>query len=63
MMQLFNTGFAAITLTVTEANRQAVELYAASEFRVRYRFDAMVLDRNTSDSSASGLWSPLKMTR
>jgi ribosomal protein S18 acetylase RimI-like enzyme len=63
MMQLFNTGFAAITLTVTEANRQAVELYAASGFRVRYRFDAMVLDRNTSDNSANGFWSPLKMTR
>jgi ribosomal protein S18 acetylase RimI-like enzyme len=59
MMQLLNTGFAAITLTVTEENRQAVDLYAASGFRVRYRFDAMVFDRNVLDSSANGLWSPL----
>jgi ribosomal protein S18 acetylase RimI-like enzyme len=48
MAQLLLTGFSAITLTVTEANRQAVELYASSGFRVRYRFDAMVLDRSDS---------------
>lgn len=48
MAQLLLAGFSAITLTVTEANRQAVELYASSGFRTRYRFDAMVLDRSVS---------------
>ncbi|MBS1801452.1 MAG: GNAT family N-acetyltransferase [Acidobacteria bacterium] len=48
MAQLLLAGFSAITLTVTEANRQAVELYASSGFRVRYRFDAMVLNRGAS---------------
>lgn len=48
MAQLTLTGFSAITLTVTEANQQAVELYAASGFRVKYRFDAMVFDRGDS---------------
>lgn len=48
MAQLLLAGFSAITLTVTEANRQAVELYASSGFRVRYKFDAMVLDRSGS---------------
>ncbi|MDE1177319.1 MAG: GNAT family N-acetyltransferase [Edaphobacter sp.] len=47
MTQLDRAGFAAITLTVTESNRPAVTLYEASGFHVRYRFDAMVLDRST----------------
>ena len=63
MMQLFDTGFSAITLTVTEANRQAVDLYAASGFRVRYRFDAMVLDRGAAEAGSDIAWSPLKPIR
>jgi ribosomal protein S18 acetylase RimI-like enzyme len=42
---LTHSGFAAITLTVTEANHQAVKLYKDSGFFVRHRFDAMVLDK------------------
>jgi ribosomal protein S18 acetylase RimI-like enzyme len=38
------SGFAAITLTVTEANQQAVKLYQELGFFTRHRFDAMVLD-------------------
>jgi ribosomal protein S18 acetylase RimI-like enzyme len=37
-------GFAAITLTVTEENRQAVRLYERFGFSLRHRFDAMALD-------------------
>jgi ribosomal protein S18 acetylase RimI-like enzyme len=43
---LTREGFGAITLTVTEANRQAVKLYQDSGFFTRHRFDAMVLDRS-----------------
>jgi ribosomal protein S18 acetylase RimI-like enzyme len=43
---LTRSGFAAITLTVTEANHQAVKLYGDSGFFVRHRFDAMVLDKS-----------------
>jgi ribosomal protein S18 acetylase RimI-like enzyme len=39
-------GFAAITLTVTEANRQAVRLYEDHGFFTRHRFDAMVMDKS-----------------
>jgi ribosomal protein S18 acetylase RimI-like enzyme len=42
---LAQSGFAAITLTVTEANHQAVKLYQDSGFATRHRFDAMVLDK------------------
>jgi ribosomal protein S18 acetylase RimI-like enzyme len=42
---LASSGFAAITLTVTEANYQAVKLYQDSGFFTRHRFDAMVLNR------------------
>jgi ribosomal protein S18 acetylase RimI-like enzyme len=42
---LTRSRFAAITLTVTEANHQAVKLYQDSGFFVRHRFDAMVLDK------------------
>jgi len=41
---LLRAGFAAITLTVTEANVEAVELYRSLGFARRHRFDAMVLD-------------------
>jgi ribosomal protein S18 acetylase RimI-like enzyme len=37
-------GFAAISLTVTEANEPAVKLYEGFGFTLRHRFDAMVLD-------------------
>ena len=43
---LTQSGFAAITLTVTEANHQAVKLYQDSGFFIRHRFDAMVLDKS-----------------
>jgi ribosomal protein S18 acetylase RimI-like enzyme len=43
---LTRSRFAAITLTVTEANHQAVKLYRDSGFFVRHRFDAMVLDKS-----------------
>jgi ribosomal protein S18 acetylase RimI-like enzyme len=48
---LTRTGFAAITLTVTEANHQAVKLYQDLGFFIRHRFDAMVLDKNPNDIS------------
>jgi ribosomal protein S18 acetylase RimI-like enzyme len=41
---LLAAGFEAITLTVTEANDQAVRLYERSGFLLRHRFDAMALD-------------------
>jgi ribosomal protein S18 acetylase RimI-like enzyme len=43
---LTHSRFAAITLTVTEANHQAVKLYQDSGFFTRHRFDAMVLDKS-----------------
>jgi ribosomal protein S18 acetylase RimI-like enzyme len=42
---LTRSRFAAITLTVTEANHQAVRLYQDLGFFIRHRFDAMVLDK------------------
>jgi ribosomal protein S18 acetylase RimI-like enzyme len=42
---LTRSRFAAITLTVTEANHQAVKLYKDSGYFVRHRFEAMVLDK------------------
>jgi ribosomal protein S18 acetylase RimI-like enzyme len=50
MDHLARSGFAAITLTVTEANHQAVKLYQDSGFFIRHRFDAMVLDKAESPS-------------
>jgi len=47
MQSLSRAGTAAITLTVTEANRQAVGLYQAAGFGIRHRFDAMVLERES----------------
>jgi len=41
---LLRAGFSAMTLTVTEGNTQAVELYSSFGFTPRHRFDAMVLD-------------------
>lgn len=42
--RLARGGFEAITLTVTEANTDAVRLYQRYGFWLRHRFDAMVLD-------------------
>jgi ribosomal protein S18 acetylase RimI-like enzyme len=47
---LARAGFAAITLTVTEANHQAVKLYQTRGFFTRHRFDAMVLDKTNPTS-------------
>jgi ribosomal protein S18 acetylase RimI-like enzyme len=43
---LTRSGFAAITLTVTEANHKAVKLYQDAGFFLRHRFDAMVFDKS-----------------
>ena len=43
---LIRAGYVAITLTVTEANHQAVKLYEDLGFFTRHRFDAMVLDKS-----------------
>ena len=47
MRSLARVGTAAITLTVTEANRPAVALYQNTGFNIRHRFDAMVLERES----------------
>ncbi|HWB33189.1 MAG TPA: GNAT family N-acetyltransferase [Acidobacteriaceae bacterium] len=41
---LLRSGFSAITLTVTEANTEAVNLYRSVGFMPKHRFDAMVMD-------------------
>jgi ribosomal protein S18 acetylase RimI-like enzyme len=46
IQHLAGAKFSAITLTVTEANHQAVKLYKDLGFFIRHRFDAMVLDRS-----------------
>jgi ribosomal protein S18 acetylase RimI-like enzyme len=46
IQHLTRAGFAAITLTVTEANQQAVKLYQDAGFFIRHRFEAMVLDKS-----------------
>ena len=38
-------SYRALTLTVTERNRSALELYTAAGFRQRHRFDALVQDK------------------
>jgi ribosomal protein S18 acetylase RimI-like enzyme len=38
--------YRALTLTVTEANAPAVNLYKAAGFTTRHRFDALVLDKS-----------------
>jgi ribosomal protein S18 acetylase RimI-like enzyme len=42
---LARADFRAVTLTVTEENRQAVALYESLGFTVKHRFDAMVKDK------------------
>lgn len=46
MAQLARSRFKAITLTVTEANNQAVRLYQDLGFLTRHRFEAMVLNKD-----------------
>ncbi|HZD48171.1 MAG TPA: GNAT family N-acetyltransferase [Silvibacterium sp.] len=41
-------GFRALTLTVTEANENAVTLYRHAGFEVRHTFDAMLWERSSS---------------
>jgi ribosomal protein S18 acetylase RimI-like enzyme len=41
---LLESGFAALSLTVTESNAQAVKLYEGFGFLPRHRFDAMAFD-------------------
>ncbi len=41
---LVESGFVALSLTVTEANTQAVKLYEGFGFMLRHRFDAMAFD-------------------
>ncbi len=45
MGQLARSSFKAITLTVTEANHQAVNLYEDLGFHTRHRFEAMVFNK------------------
>jgi ribosomal protein S18 acetylase RimI-like enzyme len=42
---LIEAGYVALTLTVTESNREAMRLYERFGFGVQHRFDAMVLDK------------------
>jgi ribosomal protein S18 acetylase RimI-like enzyme len=39
-------GATEISLTVTEANQQAIELYLAEGYECRHRFDAAVWQRD-----------------
>jgi ribosomal protein S18 acetylase RimI-like enzyme len=41
-------GFRALTLTVTEANQNAVELYRHVGFEVTHNFDAMLWEKESS---------------
>ena len=43
--RLTRQGYRALTLTVTEANRPAVDLYDSAEFEVREKFDALVWNK------------------
>lgn len=46
MDHLKQTGYDAISLTVTEENERAVRLYEDHGFVTKHRFDAMVLDKS-----------------
>lgn len=51
MAELARAGYEAITLTVTEANTPAVELYLDSEFMIGHAFDAYVFDGRVGGAS------------
>lgn len=55
MAKLADSGFSAITLTVTEANEAAVKLYESFGFTLRHRFDAMVKDMRSTQRDSWGL--------
>ena len=50
MRHLRTNGFEAITLTVTQANTEAVHLYERIGFATSHKFDAMVLDKAPAGS-------------
>jgi len=52
MRHLKSSGFVAITLTVTEANEEAVRLYERIGFATCHKFDAMVLDKSPTATIA-----------
>ncbi len=54
MERLAALRYDAITLTVSEQNSAAVQLYLASGFRTRHRFDAMVLNKPHNPFDLSG---------
>jgi ribosomal protein S18 acetylase RimI-like enzyme len=43
--ELRRRGFTSLTLTVTEANRSAVDLYLRLGYRIHRKFDAFVWER------------------
>ena len=45
LQRLPSGGYRAITLTVSEGNGAAVQLYRVAGFRERHRFDALVIDK------------------
>ena len=45
LRRLPSSGYRALTLTVTEANTPAVNLYTGAGFRIRHRFDALVCEQ------------------
>ena len=51
MRHLPGRHYRALTLTVTEANSAAVQLYLSSGFERKHRFDALVQDRRRSGLS------------
>lgn len=53
MCHIATSGFKSITLTVTEANDQAVKLYQKMGFFIQHRFEAMVLEHIQSLPSGS----------
>jgi len=48
LRMLPSRNYPFLTLTVSENNRSALHLYQASGFRTRYRFDALVMDKQAT---------------
>ena len=51
MRNLLRKGYSALTLTVSEENHEALNLYLATGFSTRLRFEALVLDKTRTTSS------------
>ena len=51
--QLPARGYNSLTLTVTGANREALNLYLSADFEVRRAFDALVKDKSIADQNSS----------